>query len=63
MLLDQDFADLDGVERRALAQIVGDDPQIEPMRERRVATDAADIDRVFAGRLLPRCFSTSSSAI
>src|SRR6266446_7488596 len=51
MLLDQDFGDLDGIERRALAQIVGDDPQIEPVRDRRVAADAADIDRVLAGRL------------
>src|SRR5712672_2217326 len=51
MLLDQDFGDLDGIECRALAQIVGDDPQIEPMRDRRVAADAADVDGVLAGRL------------
>src|SRR5271166_1695482 len=51
MVFDQDFSDLDGIERRALAQIVGDDPQVKSVRHGRVAADAADIDRVLAGRL------------
>jgi len=46
----QDFGNLHGVERGPLAQIIGDDPQIEPVRDRRVAADAADIDCVLAGR-------------
>src|SRR5581483_11271212 len=35
----------------ALAQIVGDDPQIEAVGDGRVAADAADINRILAGRL------------
>ena len=50
VLLDQDLGDLNCIERRALAQVVGNDPQIEPMRHGRIAADTADIDRVLPGR-------------
>src|SRR5208282_1689087 len=52
VIADQDFGNLDGVECRTLAQIVGDHPQIEPVRDSRIAPDTADIDRILAGRLL-----------
>ena len=50
MFLDEDFGDLDGIERRPFAEIVGDDPHVEAMWDGGVAADAADIDRIFAGR-------------
>src|SRR3977135_3798867 len=52
--VDQALRDLDGVERRALAQIVGDDPQHEAAVDGRVLADAADIGRVVAGALVRR---------
>src|SRR5271154_1841108 len=54
LAVDQAFGDLDGVERRALAQIVGDDPHREPVLDRRVLADAADIGRILAPRLVGR---------
>ena len=39
---DQHLGDLDAVGRRALAQVVGDDPQRQTVRARLVAPDAAD---------------------
>ena len=44
----EQLGDLHRVERGALAQIVGDDPQIQAVRHGRIAADAADIDRVLA---------------
>src|SRR5690606_6256973 len=44
----QQLGQLHGVQRRALAQIVGDDPQVQATRMRRVLANPADIDRVVA---------------
>src|SRR5437667_3757725 len=52
--VDQALGDLDGVERRALAQIVGDDPQHQAAVDGRVLADAADIGRVLAGAVVRR---------
>src|SRR4051812_39026113 len=49
MLGGQDLGDLHRVQRRALAQIVGDDPKVKRVRRGWIAADAADIDRVLAG--------------
>ena len=46
---DQLFGDLDGVERSALADVVGDNPHVEAVRDGIVLTDAPHIGRVFAG--------------
>src|SRR5580704_5077993 len=43
---DQALGDLDRVQRRALAQIVGDAPQREAVLDGRVLAHAADIGRV-----------------
>jgi hypothetical protein len=51
MIADQDLGDLDGVEGRTLAQIVGDHPHVEPVRNGRVTADAAHINLVLADRL------------
>ena len=48
MLAAEQLGDLDRVERRALAQIVADDPQAEAVLDRRILADAADEGRVFA---------------
>ena len=50
LAVDQALGDLDGVERRALAQVVGHAPEHEPVVDRRVFADAADVGRVLAGR-------------
>jgi hypothetical protein len=42
LLLDDDFGDLHRVERRALQDVVRDDPQVEAVRDRPVLADAAD---------------------
>src|SRR5215217_2406798 len=44
----QQLRDLDGVERRALAQIVGDHPQAQAVLKARVVADPRDVDREFA---------------
>ena len=49
--LDQQLGDLHGVRRRALAQVVGDDPEVEGALVAGVAADAADEDVVLAGGL------------
>ena len=62
------LGDLHRVERRALAQVVGDDPQVEAVLDGDVLADAADVHRVLAlgverqrvlqlapGRRRPRC--------
>ena len=51
MALDQHLGDLHGVERGALAQIVGDAPKAQPVRNRQIATDAADEHGILAGGL------------
>src|SRR5215469_10919719 len=51
MIAYQEFGDLDGVESGTLAQIIGNDPEIEPMCNGRIAPNAADIDRILAGGL------------
>ena len=48
----QDFRDLHRIERRALAQIVRDAPEVEPFLDRRVLADAGNIGRVLARRLV-----------
>ena len=47
--LDEQLGDLDGVGRGALAQVVGDDPEVERALVAGVAADAADEDVVAAG--------------
>src|SRR3546814_12895172 len=42
------FGDLDRVQRRTLADVVRDYPQVEPALVRQVLADAADEDRVVA---------------
>src|SRR6516225_583007 len=54
LAVDQHFRDLDRVQRRTLAQIVRHAPQRESVLDRRVFTDAADIGRILAGRLVGR---------
>ena len=52
MRADQLLGDLHGVERGALAQVVGDAPEGEPVRHRRVLAQPADVNGVLAGALL-----------
>ena len=47
--LHQALGDLHGVEGRTLAQVVGDDPERQPVRDRRILADPADVDGVLAG--------------
>ncbi len=47
----EQFGDLHGVERRALAQVVGDDPEVQAVLDGRILPDAADIGGVFAHAL------------
>src|ERR1700677_2675399 len=54
LAVDQRFADLNGVERGALAQVVGNDPHRQPVLDRGVLADAADVSRVLARRLIRR---------
>ena len=49
--LTRHLGDLHGVERRALAQIVGDDPHRQAVLDRDVLADARDEGGVLAGRL------------
>ena len=42
MLAAEQLGDLDRVQRRALAEVVADDPQAEAVLDRRVLADAAD---------------------
>uniref|UniRef100_A0A0N5A007 LigA n=1 Tax=Parastrongyloides trichosuri TaxID=131310 RepID=A0A0N5A007_PARTI len=44
----QQLGDLHGVQRRALAQVVGHDPQVQAVLDRRVLADARHIDGVLA---------------
>src|SRR5262245_63699894 len=46
--LDQHLGDLHRVGRGALAEVVGDDPQVQAVGDRRVAADAPDEDLVAA---------------
>src|ERR1700689_4093895 len=54
LAVDQRFGDLNGVERGALAQVVGNDPHRQPVLHRRVLADAPDERRVLARRLVWR---------
>src|SRR3546814_6393297 len=47
----EQFRDLDGVERRALAQIVAHAPQGDAVVDRGIVAHAADEDRIFAHAL------------
>src|SRR5206468_505886 len=47
--LDQDFGDLHGVAGCPFAKIVGDHPEIQPVRHRRIATDPANENLISAG--------------
>ena len=53
MLAPEQLGDLDRVERRALAEIVADDPQRQAVVDRRILADAADVGRIFADRIRP----------
>src|SRR3954470_5597003 len=46
--IDQSFRDLDGIERGALAEIVGNDPEIETVLDRRIIANAGDEGGVVA---------------
>src|SRR5208337_4702574 len=52
--IDEHLGDLNRVERRALAKIVGDAPKRETVLDRRILTDARNIGRVLARRLMRR---------
>src|SRR5436305_1154339 len=54
LAVDQAFGDLDRVQRGALAQIVGDAPQHEPVLHRGILADPADIGGVLAGAFVRR---------
>src|SRR6478609_5057476 len=54
LAVDQDFRDLHRVQRRTLAQIVGDAPERQPVLHRRILADAADVSGVLAGGLVRR---------
>jgi hypothetical protein len=47
--LTQRFGDLHGVQRRALAQVVGDAPEGEAVLDGGVLADARDVGRILAG--------------
>src|SRR5690606_23007045 len=47
----EEFGDLHGIERRTLAEIVADAPEVEAVFDRRVFTDAADEGRKVAATL------------
>src|SRR5436305_498081 len=47
----QELSDLDRVERGPLAQVVSDDPERDPARQRDVLADSPDVDRVAASRV------------
>src|SRR4051794_15360503 len=54
LAVDQAFGDLDGVQGGALAQIVGNAPQRQPVLDGGVLADAADVSRVLARGLIGR---------
>src|SRR5215472_6105792 len=54
LAVDQTLGDLNGIERRAFAQIVRDNPHRQPVLDRGVVTNAADIGGVLADRLIWR---------
>ena len=51
LAVDDRLGDLHRVERRALQQVVGHDPQRQPVLDRRVLADARDVGRELARRL------------
>src|SRR5271163_5312485 len=50
--IDQNFGDLHRIQRRTFAQIVGHDPKVEAVVDRRILADAGDIGRVLARSLV-----------
>src|SRR5215208_926932 len=52
--VDQALGDLDGIERRALAQVVGNDPKHKPVLDGRILSHAADVGRVLTGAFVWR---------
>ncbi|SOO23411.1 hypothetical protein XFF6991_280070 [Xanthomonas phaseoli pv. phaseoli] len=61
-LCDQ-FGQLHGVERGALADVVGDDPQVQATRVREVFADATDEHRILAGGVRDRRRVAAGSAL
>src|SRR5262252_185830 len=51
---DQALGDLDRVQRRPLTQVVRNNPHHQPVFDRRILADAADIGRVLAGAFVGR---------
>src|SRR6267378_3322177 len=49
LVFHQVFGDLNGVERRTLAKIIGDDPHRKSVLNGRILPQAADEDRILAG--------------
>src|SRR5204863_4613711 len=56
--VDQAFRDLNGIERRALAQVVRHAPQHQPVVDRGILADAADVGCILARRLIGRSVAT-----
>src|SRR5215510_10923131 len=54
LAVDQALGDLNRVERGALAQVVGDHPHRQPILNRRILADAADIGRILADAFVGR---------
>src|SRR5436853_1797448 len=54
LAVDQALGDLDRIERRTLAQVVGDNPHHEPVLDCRILADAADIGCVLARAFVRR---------
>ena len=50
LAVDQNLGDLHCVQRGALAEVVADHPEHQPVVDRRVFADAADVGGVFAER-------------
>ena len=66
MIADQNLGDLNGVKRRALAQIVGDHPEIQAVRNGIVFADSSHKGRVLARGILASAadrFTTVSTLI
>src|SRR6476619_3497883 len=60
---DDEFGDLHRVERRALPDVVRDDPEVQAIRVGQVVADAADEDRVVARGVRHRGWIAASNGL
>jgi len=51
VIANQNLGDLDGIERRAFAQVVRYNPEIEAVGDRIILANSADVSGVFTGRI------------